>query len=55
MAQWLRVLAALPEGLGSIPSTHRAAQPLSVTPALKVLTRCLHIDTHADKKPMHIK
>jgi hypothetical protein len=31
MAQWLRVLAALPEDLGSIPNTHLAAHKLSVT------------------------
>jgi hypothetical protein len=28
MAQWLRALAALPEGLGSILSTHMAAPNL---------------------------
>ena len=34
MAHWLRTLAALPEDLGSIPSTYMAVHKLPVTPVL---------------------
>jgi hypothetical protein len=35
MAQWLRALVALPEGPGSIPSTHAAAPICLITPVTR--------------------
>ena len=39
MTQWLRTLGALPEDQGSIPSTHMAAQDLSVAPVTEDRTQ----------------
>jgi hypothetical protein len=38
MDQWLRAVAAFPEDLGSIPSTHIGSSHLSITPVPGLLT-----------------
>ena len=53
MAQWLGALVALPEDLGSIPSTYMAAQKLSITSSRTSDNRT-QADRHAKKTPMHI-
>ena len=51
MAQQLRVLAALPEDPGKIPSTHMAVHNCLIQ-VLGDMTS--HTDIHAGKTPMHI-
>ena len=52
LVQWLRALAALPEVLGSIPSTDRMAHSHLLTPVSGDL-RALH--THGAQKYMQTK
>jgi hypothetical protein len=50
MSQQVRALTALPEKLGSNPSTHMAAPN-----CLKLQRSDTHTDVHADKTPVHMK
>jgi hypothetical protein len=53
MAQQLRVLIALPEDLGSIPSNHMAAYSCLLTPVIWELHMYLVVNTHTCRQNMH--